>query len=270
MRLLVTRDPKNELAKAFSSLANPVRKRTLKLAFASLNPAELSVILYVADLSGLPPDALVSVKSFPMCRVILASSATIDHGDDFVRWLHAGAADVLLPGKEDQLKQRVQWAVDGLAEPDPGTLTPFPAAGSVYLVTPYRNRHLETMERWVKPALHYAGYQGVLIQDVHGPSIRYAENHMAQACSFAVAHLGNDDKPDAKYNPRIHSEIRTLVNNGKLVIGIRHSSEAHIELPGDFQEINCHHFDSDPDVARWFYKILTKAKPNEASAATNS
>jgi len=270
MRLLVTRDPDNEAAKVFALLAHPVRKKSLNLAVGCLDSEKVSVVLWVTDLRGLPPDALEPFREHPLCRVFLASSATVDDGEEYARWLRAGASEILLPGMaQEQLKHRMRWAVDGLAEPDPGILVPVFVPGPVYLLTPYRPRHLETMEKWVKPALHYAGYQGVLIRDVDHLSIRKAENHMAQECSFAIAHMGKDDPPEPIHNPRVHAAIRTLVNNDKLVIGIRDSSEAEIKLPGDVLDINCHHFDSEPELTRWLYKILTKARPNAASGATH-
>ena len=252
MRILVSRDPYNEAVKVFTALANPIRKRSLRLALAALNPAESSIVLCDRDPRGFPPDELKPFNAYPLCRVFLAPSAMIDHGLDYIRWLHRGATDILLPGMtEGRLKERMQWAIDYLPEPSPGRLMPIPPLGDVYLLTAYARRQLDTMEKWVQPALYHAGYQGLLVRESHGLSIRHAENDMAQTCTFAIAHLGKDGRrPGAPDNTRVSAEIRTLVNHAKLVIGIRPSSERDLQLPGDLRDINCHHFDSDPELPR--------------------
>ena len=49
-----------------------------------------------------------------------------------------------------------------------------------------------------------------------------------------------------------------MVNHRKLIVGIRRSDERHLELPGDPKDFNCQHYDSEQELARWFYKILTR------------
>ena len=124
-----------------------------------------------------------------------------------MRWLYRGATDIFLPGAEEEtFRHRTQWAIDEVAELDYGSLVPMPSPGDVYLVLPYRPAHLMIMEKWVEPALRYAGYNGVLIKDHHGPSIRDTENHFAVNSSFGVVHLGKDEKESAIHNPGIRRD----------------------------------------------------------------
>ena len=170
---------------------------------------------------------------------------------------------------ERDLEERIGWVVDGLEEPREGTLylpPTCPKLTDVYLVTPYRQEHLDIIENWVKPALHFAGYQGVLIKGVHGSSIGDAERRLAQLCAFAVAHMGVDDRPNLTHQLRVHAEIKLLLSESKTVVGIRPSAESHLEIADDIRElVNCHPFDFGHGLARWLYKILTVARPDAAT-----
>jgi len=92
----------------------------------------------------------------------------------------------------------------------------------------------------------------------HGSTILDTERHFAANSSFSVVHLGRDDREGVPHNKNVLKEIRTLLQEHKLIVTIRSSEESNLELPSEASDINCHHYDSVQELARWFYKVLTK------------
>jgi len=169
--ILIAKDTNIDLARMFQSVAGRTRvvpSANQAVRLLGQNPQESSVVFYVADPRGLPPNDLDPFRAFSRCRLFLGFTAIPESGESYVPWLYRGASDIFLPGAdEDTFRGRTQWAIDNVAEPVCGSFVPTPTPGDVYLALPYRPGHLAIVTKWVKPALHYAGYNGVVIREHH-------------------------------------------------------------------------------------------------------
>lgn len=275
--LLVARDSESEWTKICSGFTDLriVRDNSQAIQVAKRHGGRRIVILKIQDLRGLPSDGLERLGSIPDCAVLLLATAPVVSAADYVRWFQVHpVADVLLPGMEAQVVHVLRRVIDGVREPHWGSLIPPPppprVGGMVYLASAYADPQRYLMTSWVKPSLEYAGYTGVMIDEVHAFSIEHAERSMASQCAFAVVHMGLDGRRGrSRFNERVIAEVRTLRNLSKLVVGIRPEGERATELPEEFRNINCHHFVSEPELARWLYKTLTTRRENAAAGAAS-